>query len=55
MLEILGAVVQASNNGGGGVDIVDSQAVIFGYPESQGSVLTAHDNGADGIFVDTEA
>jgi parallel beta helix pectate lyase-like protein len=51
MLEIRGAVVQASNNGGGGVDIVDSQAVIFGYPESQGSVLTAHNNGADGIFV----
>jgi hypothetical protein len=50
-LEIRGAAVQASNNGGGGVDIVDSQAVLFGYPESQGSVLTAHNNGADGIFV----
>jgi hypothetical protein len=52
-LEIRGASVQASNNGGGGVDIVDSQAIIFGYPESQGSILTAHDNGAEGIFVAT--
>ena len=52
-MEIRGASVQASNNGGGGVDIVDSQAIIFGYPESQGSILTAHDNGAEGIFVAT--
>ena len=52
-LEIRGASVQASNNGGGGVDIVDSQAIIFGYPESQGSTLAAHNNGADGIFVAT--
>ena len=52
-LEIRGASVQASHNGGGGVDIVDSQAIIFGYPESQGSMLTAHDNGAEGIFVAT--
>jgi hypothetical protein len=40
-LEIRGASVQASHNVGGGVDIVDSQAIIFGYPESQGSILTA--------------
>jgi hypothetical protein len=52
-LEIRGASVQASNNRGNGVDIVDSQAIIFGYPESQGSILTAHDNGAEGIFVAT--
>jgi hypothetical protein len=52
-LEIRGASVQASNNGGGGVDIVDSQAIIFGYPESQGSILTAHNNRAEGIFVAT--
>jgi hypothetical protein len=52
-LEIRGASVQASNNGGGGVDIVDSQAIIFGYPESQGSILTAQNNGSDGIFVAT--
>jgi hypothetical protein len=52
-LEIRGASVQASNNGGNGVDIVDSQAIIFGYPESQGSILTAHNNGGDGIFVAT--
>jgi len=52
-LEIRGASVQASNNGGGGVDIVDSQAIIFGYPESQGSILTAHNNGGEGIFVAT--
>ena len=38
---------------GGGVDIVDSQVVIFGYPESQGSILTAEHNTADGIFVVT--
>jgi Right handed beta helix region len=50
-LEIRGASVQASHNVGGGVDIVDSQAVIFGYPESQGSILTAEHNTADGIFV----
>ena len=35
------------------LDIVDSQAIIFGYPESQGSILTAHNNGGDGIFVAT--
>jgi hypothetical protein len=52
-LEIRGASVEASKNGGGGVDIVDSQAIIFGYPESQGSILTAHNNGGDGIFVAT--
>jgi hypothetical protein len=52
-LEIRGASVQASHNGGGGVDIVDSQAIIFGYPESQGSILTAHNNRAEGIFVAT--
>jgi hypothetical protein len=52
-LEIRGASVQASNNGGGGIDIVDSQAIIFGYPESQGSIVTADDNGSDGIFVAT--
>jgi Right handed beta helix region len=52
-LEIRGASVDASHNGGGGVDIVDSQAIIFGYPESQGSMLTAHNNGAEGIFVAT--
>jgi hypothetical protein len=52
-LEIRGASVQASDNGGNGVDIVDSQAIVFGYPESQGSILTAHNNGGDGIFVAT--
>jgi Right handed beta helix region len=52
-LEIRGASVQASNNGGNGVDIVDSQAIIFRYPESQESILTAHKNGGDGIFVAT--
>jgi hypothetical protein len=50
-LEIRGASVQASHNVGGGVDIVDSQAIIFGYPESQGSILTAENNTLDGIFV----
>jgi Right handed beta helix region len=52
-LEFRGASVEASHNGGGGVDIVDSQAIIFGYPESQGSTLTAQNNGSDGIFVAT--
>jgi parallel beta helix pectate lyase-like protein len=50
-LEIRGASVQASHNVGGGVDIVDSQAILFGYPESQGSILTAEHNTLDGIFV----
>jgi hypothetical protein len=50
-LEIRGASVQASHNVRGGVDIVDSQAIIFGYPESQGSILTAENNTLDGIFV----
>jgi Right handed beta helix region len=50
-LEIRGASVQAIDNGGNGVDIGDSQAIIFGYPESQGSILTAQNNGSDGIFV----
>jgi hypothetical protein len=50
-LEIRGASVQANHNVGGGVDIVDSQAIIFGYPESQGSILTAEHNTLDGIFV----
>jgi hypothetical protein len=52
-LEIRGASVQAIDNGGNGVDIGDSQAIIFGYPESQGSILTAQNNGSDGIFVAT--
>ena len=30
---------------------MDSQAIIFGYPESQGSILTANTYGSDGIFV----
>jgi nitrous oxidase accessory protein NosD len=50
-LEIRGASVQTSHNVGGGLDIVDSRAVIFGYPESQGSILTAEHNTLDGIFV----
>ena len=45
--------MEASHNGGGGIDIVDSQAIIFGYPESQGSTLTAQNNVAEGIFVAT--
>ena len=50
-LEIRGASVHASDNGGNGLDIVDSQAIMFGFPESQGSSLTVHNNGGDGIFV----
>jgi hypothetical protein len=30
---------------------VDSHVIIFGYPESQGSILTAEHNTVDGIFV----
>jgi hypothetical protein len=52
-LEIRGASVHASDNGGNGLDIVDSQAIMFGFPESQGSSLTVHNNGGDGIFVGT--
>jgi hypothetical protein len=52
-LEIRGASVQSTENGGGGVDIVDSQLVIFGFPESQGTVLVADRNASDGIFVAT--
>ena len=50
-LEIRGASVHASHNGGSGVDIVDSQVVIFGYPESEGSRLVANHNQVDGISV----
>ena len=49
-LEIRGASVHSTENGGGGVDIVDSQLVIFGFPESQGIPLIADRNGSDGIF-----
>jgi hypothetical protein len=52
-VEIRGASVHASDNGGNGLDIVDSQAIMFGFPESQGSSLTVHNNGGDGIFVGT--
>lgn len=52
-LEIRGGSVHSTNNGGGGVDIVDSQLVIFGFPESQGTVLVADRNSTDGIFVAT--
>jgi hypothetical protein len=52
-LEIRGASVHSTHNGGGGVDIVDSQLVLFGFPESQGSTLVADRNGTDGIFVAT--
>ena len=50
-LEIRVRRFKRATTAGGGVDIVDSQAIIFGYPESQGSMLTAHNNGGDGIFV----
>jgi len=50
-LEIGGASVQASDNGRNGVDIVDSQALIFGFPESQGSLLTVHNNGVEDLPV----
>jgi parallel beta helix pectate lyase-like protein len=52
-LEIRGASVHASDNGGNGIDIVDSQAIMFGFPESQGSLLTVHNNAGDGVFVGT--
>ena len=52
-LELRGASVQSTENGGGGVDVVDSQLVIFGFPESQGSTLIADRNSTDGIFVAT--
>jgi hypothetical protein len=52
-LEIRGASVQASHNMGGGVDIVDSQSIIFGYPESKGRILSAENNTLDDIFVAT--
>jgi hypothetical protein len=50
-LELRGASVQTSDNGGGGLDIGASQVVIFGVPESQGSAITATGNAGDGIFV----
>jgi hypothetical protein len=52
-VEIRGASVRSTNNRGGGVDIVDSQVIIFGYPESEGSTLVANNNDQDGIFVAT--
>jgi len=50
-LEIRGGSVQATRNGQNGVDAVDSQIVIFGFSESQGSMLSAIENRVDGIFV----
>ena len=51
VLEVRGAVVESTQNGRSGFDIVDSTLVIFGTPESPGSTLIARENGNSGIFV----
>ena len=46
MLEIRGASVQLNDNGGGGLVIGEwPKLAIFGFPASQGSMLTANNNG----------
>lgn len=49
-LELRGATVDASQNMGGGVSIInDSRLQIFSFPEAQGSSVTADANGFAGI------
>lgn len=51
-LELRGATVNASQNAGSGVSIInDSRLQIFSFPEAQGSTITADDNGFAGIAV----
>ena len=51
LLEIRGAAIQASNNGFNGLVIDGAHAVIFGFPESQGSSVIANDNGNAGVGI----
>ena len=48
--EIRGAMVNASQNQGSGISIInDSRLQIFSFPEAQGSTITASNNGFAGI------
>lgn len=51
-LELRGAVVEASNNAGSGVAVInDSRLQIFSFPEAQGSGINADSNGFAGVAV----
>lgn len=51
MLEVRGAMVQASNNNVNGVSISGGEAAIWAFPESQGSSLTVTGNGFAGLGI----
>jgi hypothetical protein len=51
VMEIRGAMIQASNNMLSGLVIDGGHAVAWGFPESQGSKLTADGNGTAGIGI----
>lgn len=51
-LELRGAIVNASQNAGSGVSIInDSRLQIFSFPEAQGSTITADNNGFAGVGI----
>ena len=51
-LELRGATVNASQNAGSGVSIInDSRLQIFSFPEAQGSTITADNNGFAGVGI----
>ena len=51
VVEIRGAQVAASDNGGVGVVVGSGQLAIFGFPSSVGSALTVNNNGFAGIVL----
>jgi hypothetical protein len=50
-VEIRGAAVNASNNGGSGITVGSGQLAIFNFASSVGSSVNASGNGFAGIFV----
>jgi hypothetical protein len=51
VLEIRGAHVQASDNGGVGIIAGSGQLALFGFPSTAGSTLTASGNGFAGLVI----
>jgi hypothetical protein len=51
LLELRGAAVQTNHNGLNGIVIDGAHAIVFGFPESQGSSLVANNNGNAGIGI----
>jgi hypothetical protein len=51
LMEIRGATIQTSNNRLNGLVIDGAHAIVFGFPESQGSSLVANDNRNAGIGI----